>query len=239
MKNESEPGSPARILTTVDPVIFTVFDGALHLLLVRRNIEPFKDCWSLPGGLVDTTLDQDLHGAAVRKLKEKTNVTAHYLEQVETVGSVRRDPRGWSLTVVYFALVTVPDSPLQAVWGASDVRWEKVGQDGVATPLAFDHDARVKAALDRLRAKVSYTTLAARLLTEPFTFLDLQTIHEIILGRKVEKKSLMRRYSAPGILEEADGVRHLGRMRPARLYRLKDRDRIHYFTRTMEGPRDE
>jgi len=187
MKNESKPGLPSPILTSVDPVIFTVFDGALHLLLVRRNIEPFKDCWALPGGLVDTALDQDLHGAAVRKLKEKTNVSAHYLEQVETVGSISRDPRGWSLTVVYFALVTVPGDPLQAEWGASDVRWEKVEKDGAATPLAFDHDQRVACALDRLRAKVSYTTLAARLLTEPFTFLDLQTIHEIILGRKVEK----------------------------------------------------
>jgi len=45
----------------------------------------------------------------------------------------------------------------------------------------------VACALDRLRAKVSYATLATRLPTEPFTFLDLQTIHEIILGRKVEK----------------------------------------------------
>jgi 8-oxo-dGTP diphosphatase len=97
----------------------------------------------------------------------------------------------------------------------------------------------VKIAVDRLRAKVSYTTVAARLLPEPFTFLDLQTIHEIILGRKIEKKTLMRRYINSGLLEEVKGSRHEGRMRPAKLYRLKNRDKIHYFVRTMEGPREE
>lgn len=81
--------------------------------------------------------------------------------------------------------------------------------------------------------------MAARLLTEPFTFLDLQTIHETILGRKIEKKSLMRRYENSGLLEEVGETRRCGRMRPAKLYRLKDKDRIHYFVRTMEGPRED
>lgn len=228
-----------QIQTSVDPVIFTVTHGELRLLLVRRSIEPYRLCWALPGGLVDEKLDQDLHSAALRKLKEKTNVTTHYLEQVETLGSASRDPRGWSVTVVYFALVTVPPGDLSAVHGASEVRWEKVKKNGVDLPLAFDHEKLVASAIRRLRSKVSYTSVAASLLPEPFTFLDLQTIHEIILGRKVEKKSLMRRYSTAGILEEMEEVRHMGRMRPARLYRLKDRDLVHYFTRTMEGPRDE
>lgn len=228
-----------QIQTSVDPVIFTVIQQELRILLVRRNIEPFKDCWALPGGLVDEKLDLDLHSAALRKLKEKTNVTTHYLEQVETVGSASRDPRGWSVTVVYCALVTVPDVDLTATHGASEVRWEKVEKDGIAMPLAFDHEKLVKSAISRLRAKVSYTTVAARLLTEPFTFLDLQSIHETILGRKIEKKSLMRRYENSGLLEEVKETRRTGRMRPAKLYRLKDKDRIHYFVRTMEGPRED
>ena len=75
------------------------------------------------------------------------------------------------------------------------------------------------------------------LLPEPFTFLDLQKIHEVILGGTVEKKSLMRRYLGAELLEEAAETRQEGRMRPAQLYRLKDRKTIHYFVRTMEGPR--
>lgn len=227
------------IQTSVDPVIFTVFDRKLHILVVKRNIDPYNGCWGLPGGLIDAELDPDLHSAAFRKLKEKTNVTAPYLEQVETAGSASRDPRGWSITVVYYALIPRPDVILTATHGASEVRWEPVIDNGVATPLAFDHEKLVKLALDRLRAKVSYTSVAALLLPEPFTFLDLQNIHEIILGRKVEKKSLMRRYLGSELLEEIQGTRHEGRMRPAQLYRLRERSKIHYFVRTMEGPRED
>ena len=57
------------------------------------------------------------------------------------------------------------------------------------------------------------------------------------LGGTVEKKSLMRRYLGAELLEEAAETRQEGRMRPAQLYRLKDRKTIHYFVRTMEGPR--
>jgi len=225
--------------TSVDPVIFTVFDNRLHLLLVKRNIDPYSGCWSLPGGFINTGEDKDLHAAALRKLKEKTNVAAPYLEQVETVGSANRDPRGWSLTVVYYALIARPDTELCAVHGASEVRWAPLEDDGPAIPLAFDHEKLIRLALDRLRAKVSYTSVAAHLLAEPFTILDLQNIHEIILGRKVEKKTLMRRYLGAGLLAEAEGSRREGRMRPARLYRLKDRKKIHYFVRSMEGPWEE
>jgi len=94
-------------------------------------------------------------------------------------------------------------------------------------------------ALERLRSKVSYTSVAAHLLAEAFTLLDLQNIHEIILGRKVEKKTLMRRYIGSDLLLKVPENRHEGRMRPAQLYQLKERNKVHYFVRSMEGPREE
>ncbi len=231
---------PNSVQTSVDPVIFTVFDDKLQILIVRRDIEPYYGCWSLPGGLIDVEKDMDLNSAATRKLKEKTNVTEQYLEQVATVGNASRDPRGWSLTVVYFALIPRPEGiTLSAMRGATDVRWEPVTDDNVAIPMAFDHEKLIKMALDRLRAKVSYTSIAAHLLAETFTLLDLQHIHEIILGRKVEKKSLMRRYLGSELLVKVEGNRQEGRMRPAQMYRLKERNRTHFFVRSMEGPREE
>lgn len=231
---------PQSIQTSVDPVIFTVFDDKLHILVVRRNIEPYNGCWSLPGGLIDCEEDLDIASAATRKLKEKTNLSGCYLEQVATVGSASRDPRGWSITIVYFALIPRPgEIALTATHGASEVRWEPLNNDGIGIPLAFDHEKLIKMALERLRSKVSYTSVAAHLLDEAFTLLDLQNIHEIILGRKVEKKTLMRRYIGSDLLLKVPENRHEGRMRPAQLYQLKERNKVHYFVRSMEGPREE
>lgn len=63
-----------RPLVTVDIAIFTVKDDKLQVLLVKRpndEQEPFANCWALPGGFLDVTIDQDLNACALRKLKEK------------------------------------------------------------------------------------------------------------------------------------------------------------------------
>src|SRR5258708_2861229 len=97
-----------RPLTTVDVVIFAVSDDALRVLLVQRPAgenEPFSNFWALPGGFVDIERDRDLEACAIRKLKEKTGMVSPYLEQLGSWGSAGRDPRGWSATHAYFALM--------------------------------------------------------------------------------------------------------------------------------------
>ena len=37
---------------TVDVVILTIKNNAIHVLLVKRTTEPFKGRWAIPGGYV-------------------------------------------------------------------------------------------------------------------------------------------------------------------------------------------
>src|SRR5882724_9641422 len=151
-----------RPLSTVDVVIFTVQETALHVLLVRRHTDPndpFPGQWSLPGGFIDTALDSDLTTCALRKLREKTGVEAPYLEQLGSWGGATRDPRGWSTTHVYFALIPSNHLDLTPGGNATDSRWFIVDGDRIRQTLAFDHAILIKAAITRLRAKVEYTSL--------------------------------------------------------------------------------
>ena len=114
--------------TTVDVVIFTVLDDALQVLLVQRpqgQDEPFPGRWALPGGFVNVDIDANLEACAQRKLNEKTGVESTYLEQLGSWGSASRDPRGWSATHAYFALI--PEQHLAPSKGANaaDVKWFK------------------------------------------------------------------------------------------------------------------
>src|SRR4051812_29185719 len=102
----------ARPLTTVDIAIFSASINALEVLLVRRPDgpdEPFPGRWALPGGFIDTVKDSDLESCALRKLRDKTGVHAPYLEQLGSWGNAKRDPRGWSATHAYFALISAED----------------------------------------------------------------------------------------------------------------------------------
>lgn len=233
----SKHGAPrfAPPFTTVDVVVFTVLDGALQVLLVQRPQtadEPFPGRWALPGGYVDVDADTDLLACARRKLKEKTKVASPYLEQLGSWGNRQRDPRGWSATHVYFALV--PASGLQPARGTNvqDVAWVDADAAVAQGGLAFDHDLILRAAVERLRSKVEYTSLPAYLLPEPFTLPQLQRVYEIVLGRPVDKSGFRTRTLAADFLDEV-GTTEGESSRSATAYRLRDRERLIIFPRTF------
>jgi ADP-ribose pyrophosphatase YjhB (NUDIX family) len=224
-----------RPLATVDVVIFAVRSDALQVLLVQRGAgagEPFPHAFALPGGFVDIERDRDLEACAVRKLKEKTGVAAPYLEQLGSWGSATRDPRGWSATHAYFALMSAAaaSAPL-----AADAQWFAVQGDGVKPKLAFDHGEILKAAVQRLRSKVEYTSLPAYLLPAEFTLPELQRVYEIVLDRPLEKSAFRTRMLSADLIEPVARMRR-GPNRPAQLYRLKTAKAPVYFARTFNPP---
>lgn len=213
--------------TTVDVVIFTVADGALRVLLSRRPpdpSEPYPATPCLPGGYIDIAQDATLYDCALRKLREKTGFAAPYLEQLGSWGSTGRDPRGWTATHVYFALV--PPPPDAAAWPQADA--------ACAQPLAFDHNDILRTALARLRSKVEYTSLPAFLLAEPFTLPQLQRVYEIILDRALDKSAFRKRTLDAGLLVE-DGMTSGGFGRNAMGYRLAQRDSAIHFPRPFRS----
>lgn len=223
-----------RPLASVDLAVFTLADDALQVLLVKRPAgrdEPFPGQWALPGGFVDVERDADLQACALRKLREKTGVASPYLEQLGSWGSARRDPRGWSATHAYFALIA-PEPEPRAGANAADARWFPVKDAGVRTPLAFDHADILAAALARLRGKVEYTSLPAYVLPKEFTLSDLQRAYEVVLGRPLEKSAFRTRVLAADLVEPVGRMRE-GPNRPARMYRLKSPRKPVFFSRPL------
>ena len=224
-----------RPLTTVDVVIFAIRSDALQVLLIQRpkaETEPFPGSWALPGGFVDIAGDRDLEACAARKLKDKTGVVSPYLEQLGSWGSASRDPRGWSATHAYFALL-----PEHAAGGAlaADAQWFAVEGEKVRPKLAFDHAEILQAAVQRLRSKVEYTSLPAYLMPPEFTLPELQRTYEIVLDRPLEKSAFRTRMLAADLIEPVAKMRK-GPNRPAQLYRLKKARAAVFFARTFNPP---
>lgn len=231
-----------RPLTTVDLVIFTVIDDALRVLLVQRPdapADPFPEMWALPGGFVDVNRDESLEACARRKLKEKTGVATPYLEQLGSWGDASRDPRGWSATHVYFALIPPEHVVLQKGANAANAAWFGLEGLGPKTRLAFDHGEILQAAITRLRNKVEYTSLPAYLLPEEFTLSELQRMYEIVMERPVEKSAFRTRVLSSGLVVAAGDRMREGPNRPARLYRLADPAIPVIFPRTFNPPAGE
>jgi 8-oxo-dGTP diphosphatase len=209
---------------TTDVVVFSIRDEKLKLLLIKRGADPFQGMWALPGGFLD--IDEDLEQCALRELNEETGVSGVYLEQLYTFGSPDRDPRERVISVTYYALVPSDRLRVQAASDAADADWFAID---ALPPLAFDHREIIALAHRRLVGKLEYSTIAFQFMPARFTLSELQRVYEILLTEALDKRNFRKWILAMEQIEETGELRRRGSHRPARVYRLQDRERVDYI----------
>jgi 8-oxo-dGTP diphosphatase len=220
----------------VDVVLLTICDGRLLTLLTRRPSQGIGALWSLPGGFVRPGESAD--DAAARVLTNKVGLEDLFLEQLYTFSAPERDPRGWVMSVAYYALVPwetlarasrLGDEPdaklfeLGVAW-AGEAGGPAVVKDGTGKPLAlaFDHADILGMAVLRLRGKIWYKPVAFETVPAQFSLGELQTVYETILGRHLNKSAFRRRLLASGLIAPTGSKRPAGgaAFRPPALYRF-------------------
>jgi 8-oxo-dGTP diphosphatase len=226
-----DPKDYPTVLVTVDAALFTFHQEQLLVLLVKRANHPDMGKWGLPGGFIDPTRDKSIEDTANRKLLEKTGVTPPFLEQLHTLGNDSRDRRGWSVTVCYTALIA-HQKCAPGIDSVSDARW--TGVDALdEVDLAFDHRGLIAQARERLKQKALYSIVPAYALADKFTLPELQRIHEILIGKPLQKKSFRRRIEQADLLLDT-GLKRQEGGRPATLYKLRARSGRFTFVRNLE-----
>lgn len=205
--------SLSTTLISVDLVAFQLTsDNRLQVLFHQLPENPLPQ---LPAGRIEPELDHNLEDTAKRQLERFTQERATYYEQVITIGDNQRDSRGWSLTVVYYALLRPCDE--QVLF--EDARWIDIIDGKPAEPLAYDHDQLVMEALERLRNKIQYSALPIYLLSEAFTLSDIQNVFSVVLNKAPPMRSIRNRFINSDLLEDT-GKKRYGSNRPATLYRI-------------------
>ena len=77
----------------------------ISILLEKRDKEPFKDMWNIPGLLLND-LNDTLFQCANRVLRDKVGIKDNiYLEQLYTFDRLNRDPKRRVITTSYIALI--------------------------------------------------------------------------------------------------------------------------------------
>ena len=233
---ESELYDPARFpafAVTVDLVVLTVRESRLCALLIRRGEDPYAGLTALPGGFVRP--DESLGEAAKRELAEETGLAELpvHLEQLATYGTVRRDPRMRVVSVAYLALA--PDLPAPKAGGdAADAHWLPVAEllpelfpdvktEDAGPPFAFDHARILEDGVERARAKLEYTPLAAAFCPPQFTVGELRRVYEAVWGVALDPRNFHRKVTGtPGYVLPAGGTTTRQGGRPAQLFTRGD-----------------
>ena len=130
---------------TVDCIVFQKTQSGFEVLLIKRKNPPFQNKWAFPGGFVD--MDEELHIAAARELKEETNLSEIELKQLKTVGTIGRDPRGRTVSVIYWGISKTNENKVFGGDDASIAKWFPINK---IPALAFDHDNIFKYAVKKV-----------------------------------------------------------------------------------------
>jgi 8-oxo-dGTP diphosphatase len=216
-----DPSQFPAFAVTVDVVILTLSAGALHVLLVRRGVQPFEGMWAIPGGFKRPT--ETLDEAATRELREETGVeAAGALAQFGAYGDPGRDPRMNVVTVAYFAVLQ-DVGRIAASTDAASAGLVPASQllDGTIE-LAFDHGKIVRDAVERARVDLGCTGLATAFLGPAFTLAELRAVYEAVWDVRLDAANFRR-----SLLAEDGWVIPTGRRarpgagggKPAELYR--------------------
>jgi 8-oxo-dGTP diphosphatase len=171
----------------------------------------------LPGGGIQA--DERLRTAITRHLAEKVDVheVAH-LEQLATHSNIGRDPHARVLATAYLGIVPTSSNPQLP----PDTAWQPAAN---LPPTAFDHGEFISAAIDRLRAKLSYTNIGFALAPDEFSLGVLRNVFSAALGYPVTHTNLARVMSRRQLIEPTGQLSTPSRSggRPAMTYRFRQR----------------
>jgi 8-oxo-dGTP diphosphatase len=214
----------SRILVALDCIIFGYNGEELKLLLIKRNFEPHQGRWSLMGGFLNA--DEDLEAAAERILYELTGLSNPFLEQLQTFGSVNRDPVERTISVVYYALVNT-DNQDRSTIQAHNASWISLGNK---PDLIFDHNEMVELALRQLRYKAALHAIGFELMPEKFTIPQLQKVYEAIYDTKLDRRNFSRKIIATELLISTGEKDTQSVTKKGQLYRLNAEKYQQYLT---------
>jgi 8-oxo-dGTP diphosphatase len=117
--------------------------------------------------------------------------------KLQTFGTKDRDPREWTASVAYYALVDLNQCKVTASMDAAADWFEITDRPQL---LAFDHYDILELAIVRLRSRIRRSPIGVDLLPLKFTFSQLQKLYEAVLGQPLDRRNFLREWNKMGLL---------------------------------------
>ena len=202
----------------VNTALFTIEQGIIKVLLIKRKNEPFLGDWVLTGGALFN--NEDLETGALRELEEKTGITGVEIKQFKAFGKVDRSP---VMRMVAVGFVGIIDSKrvnlLRETKNTSNADWFPIDK---IPPLGFDHEEILHDALLELRKQIVKSNILKSLFPDGVTMPELQKTYEAILDKKFDRRNFRKKILNLDLIEDTNKSDRFEGNKPAKVYKFKD-----------------
>jgi 8-oxo-dGTP diphosphatase len=205
--------SSPKVHITVDCVIFSFEEDELKVLLIRSDLEAFKDKWSLLGDIVRDS--EELDEAANRVMHQHTGMKNTFLEQVKAFSNPTRLPGGRVITLAYCLLLNVNDPQLKI--SGNELHWHSIKKLG---GMAFDQKEIMEECYRWLQKRIQEHPVGFNLLPDKFSLRELQNLYESILEIKLDRRNFRKKFFSMNLLIDIEEVEEDVPHRPGKLYKF-------------------
>lgn len=196
--------------------IFTVDNGIMKVLLIKRKNEPYKDYWALPGGcLYNNELVLD---GAKRELKEKTGISNIDLTMFNVFDKLDRSPLKRMICLAFIGVLDKDKvNLLKESEKASIINWVDVKK---IPKLAYDGNVILEKAIIKLKEMIQSTEILKILFPKEFTLPELQMVYESILNIKIDRRNFRKKMITNKLIIDTDKTINYNGKKPAKLYKF-------------------
>ena len=173
----------------VTSTIFTIDNGIVKVLLIKRTNEPYNGYWALPGGgLYNNELVLD---GAKRELKEKTGIDNVDLEMFGIFDKIDRSPLERMIGIGFIGVMDKKKANLlSTTLKTSNSDWVDINKIAV---LAYDHNEVLKEGINKLRELIQTTDILKSLFPDEFTLAELHQVYESILNKTLDRRNFRKK----------------------------------------------
>jgi len=197
--------------------IFTVKDGNLKVLLIKRNNEPFKDKWALVGGALYNT--ETVDEGMKREIIEKTGIEDVDLHFSNIFSDIKRSPIMRMIAISYVGLVDYKKlTLLKKSLKTTDCDWFDVK---LIPDLAYDHNEIFTKSIETLKELINTTNIMKSLFNYEFTIPEIQNVYETILNKELDRRNFRKKLLQSNLILETNNYKNYKGNKPAKLYKFR------------------
>ena len=197
--------------------LFTIEKGVLKVLLVRRDMEPYRGYWMLPTGLLLS--NETIEECSREVLYEWLGLKDIHLENCGIYSELKRIPVerviGSSLT----GIIDIDSFNIKRKKNIESFAWFSVDE---IPKVVYDHDQIIMDASKYIRKRLRQIDFLKHLFPSDFTLPELQMTYEQIIGKSLDRRNFRKKIISLDILEDTKYKNEETNGRPAKLYRFKD-----------------
>ena len=199
--------------------LFTIENGMIKILLLKRTEEPFKNYWFLPSNLLMTS--ETIEECAKSTVYEYTNFEYIDLIQCNIFSQIDRLPN--ERIIANSLIGIVPNIVLNHHRYRKNIECEWFPINDIPKTV-YDHTKIIEDAITFLKKQICDHHLIQNFLEEDFTLPELQSIYECAYGKKLDRRNFRKRMLATGkIIDSGEKVKkETGR--PPRLYHFCEKE---------------